>query len=233
MNDDLTPSPLDAHFAALMVKLHGIADADLERAAAAVSAHRAAGHICMPLAELGGERLAEKLRATRVVGAPGEFKPLILDASGRVASWRKYGDSGITPSRRCSVVASVGKCPRSSANAGSLSTAFWIDSFIRAAAFPVGAASATRGVVPRAANCPCKSASTAATVRVLPVPGPPVMTQKPRRTAVSAARRCQSGFSRDAWKTRCKSAASRRASHSGVTASRAWIAAARSCSYCQ
>lgn len=84
MNDEISSTPLDTHFAALMVRLNGRADADLERAARAVSAARSQGHICIELAALGGEAVAEKLRATQVVGAPGEFTPLILDDRGRL-----------------------------------------------------------------------------------------------------------------------------------------------------
>ena len=72
-------TPLDAHFAALMLRLHGGPHEVLERAARIVSAGRAAGHICVPF-----ESEAEALRTARVVGAPGEFKPLILDARGRL-----------------------------------------------------------------------------------------------------------------------------------------------------
>ena len=82
MNPEI--SPLDRHFAALLLRLHGAPDADLERAAQLASAWRAAGHTCVPPAELGGERVVARLRLSRVVGAPGEFKPLILDAAGRL-----------------------------------------------------------------------------------------------------------------------------------------------------
>ena len=58
-----------------MQRLHGAPHAELARAARTVSAWRAAGHICAPVAEADGHRLRE----TRVVGAPGEDKPLILD----------------------------------------------------------------------------------------------------------------------------------------------------------
>jgi exodeoxyribonuclease V alpha subunit len=73
-------SPLDTHFAALMLRLHGTPHPMLERAAQMVSAHRGEGHICVTIPP----EEAEELRATRVVGAPGDFKPLILDAHGRL-----------------------------------------------------------------------------------------------------------------------------------------------------
>ena len=84
MNEALTPTPLDSRFAALMVKLNGQPDRTLEHAARSVSAWRAAGHICVPLTELGGRAMEDELRATAVVGTPGEFKPLILDERGRL-----------------------------------------------------------------------------------------------------------------------------------------------------
>src|SRR5258708_6889214 len=84
MHEDLPTTPLDTHFAALMQRLHGRGHPELALAARTVSARRAAGHICVSIAELGDAAFAEKLRATRVVGAPGEFKPLILDDRGRL-----------------------------------------------------------------------------------------------------------------------------------------------------
>jgi exodeoxyribonuclease V alpha subunit len=78
--DDLPNTPLDAHFAALMLRLHGAPHVGLDQAARTVSAWRSAGHICVPL----NAAAAEELRATRVVGVPGESKPLILDAHDRL-----------------------------------------------------------------------------------------------------------------------------------------------------
>lgn len=64
------------------------------------SRYRAEGHTCLPLADLAGKEMdspvcrigrlpsvaawTKQLRASEVVGAPGEFKPLILDAEGRL-----------------------------------------------------------------------------------------------------------------------------------------------------
>lgn len=78
----LPPSPLDEHFARLIVALHGDDDAELSEAARTVSAWRTAGHTCVPAAQLG--TALERLRRSPVVGAPGEFKPLIIDAAGRL-----------------------------------------------------------------------------------------------------------------------------------------------------
>src|SRR6202012_5275747 len=64
----------------------------------------------------------------------------------------------------------------------------WTDSWSRAAALPVGAASATRGdAPPPAAACSQMSATIRATVVVLPVPGPPATTDQRWVTAVAAA----------------------------------------------
>ena len=60
---------------------------------------------------------------------------------------------------------------------------------MRAAALPVGAATAMRSF-----RLPSNSSSKArisTRVWVLPVPGPPEMTQNFRRTAASAATHCQ------------------------------------------
>ncbi|MHA3769999.1 exodeoxyribonuclease V subunit alpha [Verrucomicrobiota bacterium sgz303538] len=84
--DEITPSPLDDHFAKLMVRLNGAPNAPLAHAARMVSAWRAAGHTCLPLLsqESVDERYLEELQTARVVGKPGEWKPLILDAAGRL-----------------------------------------------------------------------------------------------------------------------------------------------------
>jgi exodeoxyribonuclease V alpha subunit len=74
-------SPLDRHFARQLVELNGAPAPELALVAETVSAWRAAGHICVPLGAFEEITLAEQLRATRVVGAPGEFKPLILDGT--------------------------------------------------------------------------------------------------------------------------------------------------------
>ena len=97
---------IDRQFAALMERLAGGGQPDLALAAALAS-HRAgaggsgAGGACVDLRapdagllRCGDESVElklpdheswlERLRASRVVGAPGEFKPLILDARGRL-----------------------------------------------------------------------------------------------------------------------------------------------------
>lgn len=73
---------LDLHFARLMVRLDGRNEPALEAAARTVSAWRSGGHICLPLETLAGgfPQLREVLQSSPVVGAPGDWKPLILDA---------------------------------------------------------------------------------------------------------------------------------------------------------
>lgn len=80
MNAEL--SPLDEHFARLIVALHGQDDLELAEVARTVSAWRTAGHTCVPAAKLGTS--LDKLRRSPVVGAPGDFKPLIIDPAGRL-----------------------------------------------------------------------------------------------------------------------------------------------------
>jgi exodeoxyribonuclease V alpha subunit len=98
-------SPLDVHFAGLLTRLHDGQLPELALAAAMVSSTTRQGHICLDLHELGGKRLGhdpreihfpdvsdwcEKLRQSNVVGHPGEFKPLILDAGGRLYLYRYW-----------------------------------------------------------------------------------------------------------------------------------------------
>ncbi len=84
--EEISPGPLDEHFAKLMARLNGDLSPMLMHAARMVSAWRAAGHVCMPVSAIDGgdRRVAELLRKTRVVGRPGEWKPLILDDAGRL-----------------------------------------------------------------------------------------------------------------------------------------------------
>jgi len=100
MTPEQIPSALDRHFAELMNRLSEKPDPELQLAALLVSRHRASGNICWPLREVAGQPILEpllgferapqaaswtkKLRATGVVGGPGEFKPLILDDQDRL-----------------------------------------------------------------------------------------------------------------------------------------------------
>ena len=90
---------IDCHFAALIQRLAVKPSPELELAAKLVSRFRADGHVCVPLRDLttavmslvgSNEPLPDrakwrdKLGASGVVGEPGEFKPLILDATDRL-----------------------------------------------------------------------------------------------------------------------------------------------------
>ena len=96
-------SPIDRHFAGLMQHFSGGDFPELALAAALASHRLAEGHTCFRLDELAGKTFpevgaakippiifpplaewGEKLRATSVVGKPGEEKPLILDGAGRI-----------------------------------------------------------------------------------------------------------------------------------------------------
>lgn len=89
-------SNLDRCFALLMARLAGSEDGALALAAALVSRASAEGNICLDLAGLAGGPAAEDeasprcpalkpwisaLRQSAVVGAPGEWRPLVLDGS--------------------------------------------------------------------------------------------------------------------------------------------------------
>ena len=90
---------LDHHFAALLERLAGGSRPTLALAARLVSQQRRAGHLCLHLPSVAGQRLAEDdptpcppldtwladLHAVEpVVGPPGAFAPLILDSAGRL-----------------------------------------------------------------------------------------------------------------------------------------------------
>jgi exodeoxyribonuclease V alpha subunit len=95
-------APIDRHFANLMARLSAGAP-EVKLAAALVSHYRRQGHICVDLEEFGqkpppaeilaelgftswpdGQGLVQRLRTSPVAGRPGEFKPLVLDESGRL-----------------------------------------------------------------------------------------------------------------------------------------------------
>jgi exodeoxyribonuclease V alpha subunit len=97
-----TLAPIDRHFAGLMARLSGGAP-EVRLAAALVSQQCRQGHICLELdeykqrppareilSELGlaswpdASSLREQLKRSPVVGSPGEVKPLVLDAAGRL-----------------------------------------------------------------------------------------------------------------------------------------------------
>ncbi len=92
-----TLSPLDLHFARLMVGLSADGTEELFLAAALASRYRGEGHICFDLSSMAGKKIHEEdpdssacpklgkwlssLKGEEVVGKPGEYRPLILDGS--------------------------------------------------------------------------------------------------------------------------------------------------------
>ena len=90
-------SPIDLHFGRAMSRLAGGDYPGLERAAALASRATGNGDVCVRLTEVaprdgreGGESVPpleewlRVLRASPVVGAPGAFRPLVLDDEGRL-----------------------------------------------------------------------------------------------------------------------------------------------------
>ncbi|HJV67348.1 MAG TPA: exodeoxyribonuclease V subunit alpha, partial [Geomonas sp.] len=94
--DGVQLNDIDRHFAAFICRQAGCDDLYLEAAAALLSKGVVAGDVCLDLAHALKEGAADcfgirtvdgwvkRLRSFSVVGAPGEFKPLILDDSGRL-----------------------------------------------------------------------------------------------------------------------------------------------------
>ena len=99
---------IDQHFAALIKRLAKMPSPELELAAKLVSNFRERGDVCVPLRVITSAETSkigvtdvpalkdwvEKLRASGVVGAPGEFAPLVLDKAERLYLQRywKYED---------------------------------------------------------------------------------------------------------------------------------------------
>ena len=100
---------LDVHFAGFMARIAGDDSLELLLAAALVSNRTGAGHICLDLSTCEswvGEASAslpdepvltpklstwtKKLKASRVVGKPGDFKPLILDTDSNLYLYRYW-----------------------------------------------------------------------------------------------------------------------------------------------
>lgn len=112
---------LDLHFARLMGRLAASAEPALLLASALVSNRTGQGHVCLPLRTLAGRELGgwraphlgdwlDALRATPVVGWPGEFTPLVLDRQGRLylhRYWRYERDLAAALSSRAALAAAV------------------------------------------------------------------------------------------------------------------------------
>jgi exodeoxyribonuclease V alpha subunit len=94
---------IDLHFARFVARLDGRDDPHLVLAAVVVSQLAAAGHVCADLRALAGQPIVAidppgspvpvapalapwvaALRASSVVGQPGEIRPLVLDDAGRL-----------------------------------------------------------------------------------------------------------------------------------------------------
>jgi exodeoxyribonuclease V alpha subunit len=98
-------SALDLHFARLMMRLGASGEPELALAAALVSRATGRGHICMDLRAASRELLdkrwvmqvlpefaewSRRLARSPVVGAPGEYRPLVLDDAGRLYLYRYW-----------------------------------------------------------------------------------------------------------------------------------------------
>src|SRR4030042_6948959 len=98
-------SPLDVHFARFIETLSGASSQEIVLAAAMASCFTGRGHVCFdlslssypatgeaevrfPLPERG--QWESTLRRSKVVGHPGEHRPLILDEKGRVYLFRYW-----------------------------------------------------------------------------------------------------------------------------------------------
>jgi len=121
MSEPVELTPIDLHFADFMASLAEEGSAAVRRAAALVSNAVANGHVCLDLAEAADLKLpegfpaepslalpgrwAEELLKSAVAGRPGEYRPLILDESGRLylhRYWRYERDLAGTILERAS-----------------------------------------------------------------------------------------------------------------------------------
>src|SRR4029453_7821826 len=91
MNGETTFSALNRQFGDFLQRLAGDTAGEVRLAAMCTSRARAEGHICVPVAEIAAmegapsaANLRQKLRASKVVGAPGDFTPLVLDEHDRL-----------------------------------------------------------------------------------------------------------------------------------------------------
>ena len=100
--------PLDVHFGRFMERLAGGEIPELILASALVSSAARQGHICLELATVAGRVIVEgegdeepvrcpplspwcaRLGETRVVGQPGDYRPLILDDAKRLYLYRYW-----------------------------------------------------------------------------------------------------------------------------------------------
>lgn len=98
-------SAIDRHFASFIRREAGDAPPWMEIAVSLASNAVGDGNICLNLADLAGktiqvdgedvtlphlEELRESLKRTKVVGSPGDFRPLVLDGDGRLYLYRYW-----------------------------------------------------------------------------------------------------------------------------------------------
>jgi len=102
-------SDLDRHFAGFITRLSGIDSEELMLASLLVSSRTAKGDICVNIPEIAGKRIADVfgdasqslrfpeyktwlsiLKESQVVGGHGDYRPLILDDSGRLYLYRYW-----------------------------------------------------------------------------------------------------------------------------------------------
>jgi len=100
---------ISRHFARFMHRLAGENCPELFLAAGLLSRYTEEGHVCLDLTQVAGKPLTEVLdgtecrkscpqlahwikvlRESRVVGSPGEYKPMILDDAGRLYLYRYW-----------------------------------------------------------------------------------------------------------------------------------------------
>ena len=100
---ELEFSDIDLKFARFMARLGHCDRPELVAAAALASRATASGDVCVQLSEFAAHALPtldlttpdlsswiESLRACPVIGAPGEFRPLVLDEKGRLYLYRYW-----------------------------------------------------------------------------------------------------------------------------------------------
>ena len=91
---ELEFSDLDRHFGALMMRLAHDDDPSIGLAASLASRTTTDGGVCVNIADFApgaaADRWVAALRKASVVGAPGDFRPLILDARGRLYLYRYW-----------------------------------------------------------------------------------------------------------------------------------------------
>jgi exodeoxyribonuclease V alpha subunit len=102
---DFELSAIDRHFAAFILGESGGASAILRLAVSLVSNVSGDGNICLNLADIAGRdiridgeevsvpalgELQDALQGAPVVGAPGDFRPLVLDGEGRLYLYRYW-----------------------------------------------------------------------------------------------------------------------------------------------